>query len=146
MQIAQRVVAATAVLAPDLERVSRHRVQNRRPVRDRGFQLLNRRTSGVPTDPNGEPGPHDSVRVVPPAPVPPELEPTIREPDPEEAGRRKDAPIELHESSPQSNAESAWRGCGKARACDSVLQASLIEPGFRVKRRSPKGQEHVQRL
>jgi hypothetical protein len=35
---------------------------------------------------DAEPGPHDSSRVVPQPPVPPEMEPAIPEDDPEKPG------------------------------------------------------------
>ena len=48
--------------------------------------------------PDAEPGPHDSPRVVPAPPVPPELEPDIPEPQPEKPGHHhpKDVPGEPH--------------------------------------------------
>lgn len=37
--------------------------------------------------PDAEPGPHDSDRVVPPLPLPPEMEPLVPEPDSDEPHR-----------------------------------------------------------
>jgi hypothetical protein len=41
-------------------------------------------------DPGAEPGPHDSARVTPQPPVPPEMTPTLPEIDPEKTKETED--------------------------------------------------------
>lgn len=41
-------------------------------------------------DPDAEPGPHDSTRVTPQPPVPPEMTPAIPERDPENPQKSED--------------------------------------------------------
>jgi len=57
--------------------------------------------------PDAEPGRHDSERVVPAPPVPPEMEPVVPEPQPENPGHPpKDKPGER--SAPGTALRASW--------------------------------------